>query len=274
MAQKSGLFDSTYVVEDVSGFPRGDKAVDASFFAKQNSTFYSNGIAKTSDDAFWVSADGASGLKVKINPGYCLISGYVAYNDEQAEISFDFSGEEQSWIIAQKLDFTNPVEAAITLVKIPVSGEPSFTITTGELWFAKVVIPGGTVNVTQQMITDYRTTSFCGWITTALIEPAPVPEFSSLRDEPRVALSETASYVFGTISTITIAADRPTDNRYYAYDISFDSGATATTLSVPSSWEFVGQDSVDGVFVPAPNSHYEMVGAWHNGILRWVVLAW
>lgn len=274
MPQKSGLFDSTYVVEDVQGFPRGDKAVDASFFAKQNSTFYTNGIAKTDDNAFLVTADGASGLQVKVNPGYCLISGYVAYNDDQETITFDFSESDQSWIIAQKLDFTDPVEAAITLKKIPVSDEPSYTVTTGELWLAKVTIPGQTVNIEQNMITDYRTTSFCGWIKTNLVEQAPVPEYSSLSSTMTLTLSETAAYRYGVVTSITLDATRQYKDRYYAYDVFFSTGENAPTFSVPEEWKFIGQDSVDGVFVPVINSNYEMVGAWNDDILQWVVLAW
>ena len=46
-----GMFDSTTVVDTVNGFPRGDKAVDASFFAKMISSFYSDGVLSGGDYA-------------------------------------------------------------------------------------------------------------------------------------------------------------------------------------------------------------------------------
>ena len=39
-----GMFDSTSVVETVDGFPRGDKAVDAAFFARMMRCFYRDGV--------------------------------------------------------------------------------------------------------------------------------------------------------------------------------------------------------------------------------------
>jgi len=40
-----GMFDSTRIIETVEGFPRGDKAVNAEFFAKMISCFYKDGMA-------------------------------------------------------------------------------------------------------------------------------------------------------------------------------------------------------------------------------------
>ena len=44
MAMRSGLFDSTETVEMVGGFPRGDKAETADFFAAYFASFVGNGI--------------------------------------------------------------------------------------------------------------------------------------------------------------------------------------------------------------------------------------
>ena len=41
-----GMFDSTSVVETVDGFPRGDKAVDAAFFARMLRCFYRDGVLR------------------------------------------------------------------------------------------------------------------------------------------------------------------------------------------------------------------------------------
>ena len=78
----------------------------------------------------------------------------------------------------------------------------------------------------------------------------------------------------GELASLTLTGTAPEDGFYYGYDLYFTSGAAPTTLTVPETWRFVGQDSVDGVFVPAPDSRYEMIGAWEGDVLRWVVLVW
>ena len=44
-----GMFDSTKIVETADGFPRGDKAVDAAFFARMMQCFYSDGVVRPGD---------------------------------------------------------------------------------------------------------------------------------------------------------------------------------------------------------------------------------
>ena len=58
MAQKSGPFDSTTVVEEIDGFPRGDRAITAEELAAVNAAMISNGVAKKVGDGFRVTADG------------------------------------------------------------------------------------------------------------------------------------------------------------------------------------------------------------------------
>ena len=64
-----GMFDSTSVVETVDGFPRGDKAVDAAFFARMLRCFYRGGLAV-------VPAGG--GIAVQVRPGVAWIGGRMA----------------------------------------------------------------------------------------------------------------------------------------------------------------------------------------------------
>ena len=85
-----GMFDSTTVVDTVNGFPRGDKAVDASFFAKMISSFYSDGILNGGEYAgngFGITLSG--GLTVTVAPGIAWIRGYMAWM--QAAQSFTLS---------------------------------------------------------------------------------------------------------------------------------------------------------------------------------------
>ena len=163
--QISGFFDSTRVIETVEGFPRGDKAVDAGFVADFVSTFFSDGVARDYGDAFRVTADGASGGVVSVGSGRCLIRGRFAYDGSPETLDVGFSESDRTVIIAQRLDVTTAVNAAITKTVITaVTDVPVSTNTVQDIWLARVVIPGGTVNITQAMITDLRGTEFCPWV--------------------------------------------------------------------------------------------------------------
>lgn len=163
--QISGFFDSTKVIETVEGFPRGDKAVDAGFVADFVSTFFSDGVARDYGDAFRVTADGASGGVVSVGSGRCLIRGRFAYDGSPETLDIGFSESDRTVIIAQRLDVTTAVNAAITKTVITaVTDVPVSTNTVQDIWLARVVIPGGTVNITQSMITDLRGTEFCPWV--------------------------------------------------------------------------------------------------------------
>lgn len=163
--QISGFFDSTRVVETVEGFPRGDKAVDAGFVADFVSTFFSDGVARDYGDAFRVTADGASGGVVTVGSGRCLIRGRFAYDGIPEELELGFSETDRTVIIAQRLDVTVAANAAITKTVITALTDlPVSTNTVQDIWLARVVIPGGTVNITQSMITDLRGTSVCPWV--------------------------------------------------------------------------------------------------------------
>lgn len=163
--QISGFFDSTMVVDTVEGFPRGDKAVDAGFVADFVSTFFSDGVARDYGDAFRVTANGASGGVVSVGSGRCLIRGRFAYAGSPEVLDIGFSESDRTVIIAQRLDVTVAANAAITKTVITaVTDVPVSTNTVQDIWLARVVIPGGTVNITQAMITDLRGTEVCPWV--------------------------------------------------------------------------------------------------------------
>lgn len=204
MAQNSGFFDSTRVVEDVSGFPRGDKAQNAAFLARINDTFYSNGVAKTDESDFQVVADGVSGGKITVQPGFCMIDGYVAYDDDSEPLYVEFSTETQNLVVVQRLDLTTAVGAAITKMVVPATVNPIHTATVHDIWLAKLSIPGGAVHIDQSMITDMRGDStVCGWIYAPL---ATVPE-EAFPDFVKLGATQIARNVEGTGSAYTATVD-------------------------------------------------------------------
>ena len=277
MAQRSGFFDSTYVIDDVNGFPRGDKAQDAAFFAKLHSMFFSNGIIKDDGDALRVTATGADGGKVTVGTGSCIINGYIAYDEAAEDFEVPFSEEAQAFVIVQRLDLTTPEGASITKQLVEHTADPVRTDTVHDIWLAVIQVPAGTVNIDQSMITDVRASqNVCGWSASpsAAVQAEAVPDNVVTGADVSLHLTRTAAYTLQRPATLAITAEQPEAGIYVSYSIAFASGESPTVLTVPEGWIFSGQDCVDGVFAPASGSNYEMVGAWHDGILRWVVLAW
>ena len=164
MAQKSGPFDSTTVVEEIDGFPRGDRAITAEELAAVNAAMISDGVAKKVGDGFRVTADGASGTTLTVGSGFCMIRGRYAIDDSASVLDVEFSENDRTIIIAQRLDVTVAETAGISKIALTSPGQsPTETATVKELWLARVVIPGGTVNITQSMITDLRGSEVCPW---------------------------------------------------------------------------------------------------------------
>lgn len=164
MAQKSGPFDSTTVVEEIDGFPRGDRAITAEELAAVNAAMISDGVAKKVGDGFRVTADGASGTTLTVGSGFCMIQGRYAIDDSASVLDVEFSENDRTIIIAQRLDVTVAETAGISKIALTSPGQsPTETATVKELWLARVVIPGGTVNITQSMITDFRGSDVCPW---------------------------------------------------------------------------------------------------------------
>ena len=77
MAQRSGLFDSTEIVQSVNGYPQGNRAETADFFAQYFANFISNGVFANPSTNFKVMAQ--SGLTVVVRPGSCFINGYILF---------------------------------------------------------------------------------------------------------------------------------------------------------------------------------------------------
>lgn len=152
-----GMFDSTSVVETVDGFPRGDKAVDAAFFARMMRCFYRDGVLRPTEGAFAV-VPASGGITVQVRPGIAWIGGRMAYLDEAASFALT-AGHLYTVTLRMDLDlrrFTIEVEEDTGVA-------PLRTETITELLLARVNIPMNATAVTTAMITDKRTDkTVCG----------------------------------------------------------------------------------------------------------------
>lgn len=150
-----GMFDSTSVVETVDGFPRGDKAVDAAFFAKMMQCFYSDGVICPSEGYLQVVP--GEGLVLKVNPGCGWIGGHMAWVEEAVTAAVEAG---HSYQVILRLYRT---EGRFVLL----FGEDLTGITRSEsvwdLLLASVSIPAGASAVTESMIEDMRfSQAVCG----------------------------------------------------------------------------------------------------------------
>lgn len=154
---EGGMFDSTSVVETVDGFPRGDKAVDAAFFARMMRCFYRDGILRPDTGAFAV-IPGTDGVSIQVKAGTAWIGGRMAYLDA-AETFALTAGKTYAVTLRSDLDLR-----VFSIVAEEDSGTaPLRTQTVTELLLAKVCVPAGETAVTAAMITDKRTDeTVCG----------------------------------------------------------------------------------------------------------------
>ena len=167
-----GMFDSTAVVDTVNGFPRGDKAVDSSFFAKMISSFYSDGVLSGGDYAqsgFRITPSG--GLSVTAAAGIAWIRGYMAWM--QTEQSFMLSAGH-SYTVVLRL---NTASGEFNLVAAEdASGLPTDTELIRDLVLAEITVPSGCTALTEEMILDTRGDSGkCGFVTCTVDALQSVP---------------------------------------------------------------------------------------------------
>ena len=167
-----GMFDSTTVVDTVNGFPRGDKAVDASFFAKMISSFYSDGILNGGEYAgngFGITLSGD--LTVTVAPGIAWIRGYMAWM--QAAQSFTLSAGHVYTIVLR----LNAASGEFTLIAAEDAASlPTETEMVRDLVLAEIRIPAQTAVLTNNMLFDTRSDpAKCGFVTCSIDALQTVP---------------------------------------------------------------------------------------------------
>lgn len=161
MAQRSGLFDSTEIVETIDGYPRGNRAETADFFAKYFSNFISNGIFAKPSTNFMVLSK--SGMTVTVKAGSCFINGYMAWDSEDEDHTFAKDTTAHNYYLVQRMYLPDGTITKTWLTDPDMSSVPIRTATTYDLVLAKINVPGNTSEVTDSMITDYRfDTDMCG----------------------------------------------------------------------------------------------------------------
>ena len=154
-----GPFDSTEVVEEIGGFPRGDKAVDAAFFAKMISCFWADGVLGPSSFAVVPG----TGLTVTVSPGVAWIRGYMAWQKTPLSLTL---AAGKTWSVRLRL---NEAVGEFSLVAADDGSAPLDTAQAKDLVLAEITAAQGASSIDAAAINDTRADrNKCGIVTSTV----------------------------------------------------------------------------------------------------------
>lgn len=163
MSIQCGLFDSTEITETEQGYPRGNKAQTAAFFARYFASFIRSGVYRNPSTSFQVLT--SSGMSVEVRPGSAFIQGYFCYDDEIAVHTFPTESVVHVYYAVLRLD-TDLGTISLEWITDPASG--TVPVRSGNLYdlvLAKITVPSGTRTLSASMIVDCRPdTDVCGFV--------------------------------------------------------------------------------------------------------------
>ena len=158
-----GIFNSTKVVETVNGFPKGDKAVDAAFFAKMLSCIVSDGIVRGEGEEFKVYPGGD--LSIAVTTGAAWGNGYMGVSEEDVYFELD-QGHE--YTVFLRFNSTHG-KAELMVYEDDHGVIPMRNGSLCDLVLARVTVCENDVEVTDTMIEDVRDeVGLCGFITSKI----------------------------------------------------------------------------------------------------------
>lgn len=160
MAVTSGYFNSV----------NGDRLYNAEQMTLYFDGLISNGVYESIGDKFQVTA--GEGMSVNVGTGRAMIKSRWVKNDSALSLSIDEASTQYNRMDAVVLKYDATARSISVVVKkgTETSGMPNApdivrTNDVYELWLATVRVMKNTAAITQAMITDFRTSSLCGYVT-------------------------------------------------------------------------------------------------------------
>lgn len=171
MALRYGFFDSEIVGYDEEGMPQFDRAESSDFLAMFLSCLVRSGVLAIPGDSFQVLAGG--GMEVRVRPGFGMVEGRLAYDDEEASIVLEAADAHNRRIDRVILRANYPDRKCEILIRTGTPAtdpQPPELVRDGadyfEMCLAEVAVRANQAAVTQADITDTRAdTDVCGWVT-------------------------------------------------------------------------------------------------------------
>lgn len=173
MAFRYGYFDSEIIGVDDEGMPIFDRAETSDLFALLFASLISDGVLARPSTCFQVLGTG-EGLSVEVQPGFGMVKGHFAYNDEKMTLSVDSAPQKYSRIdrVVMRCNYLErTVEIVMKTGTEAANPVPPELIRPAagdyfELCLANIRLIAGQKVITQSSITDTRPdSSVCGYIT-------------------------------------------------------------------------------------------------------------
>ncbi len=173
MALRYGYFDSDIIGVDDEGMPIFDRAETSDLFALLFAKLVSDGVLAQPADCFRVVGTG-SGMKVEIQPGFGMVKGHFAYNDEKMPLDIQPAPKKYGRIDRVVLR-CNYLERMVEII-VKTGTEAAKPVPPAlirpsagdyyELCLAEIRLSARQEKITQSSITDRRPdSSVCGYIT-------------------------------------------------------------------------------------------------------------
>ncbi len=186
MAFRYGYFDSDIIGIDDEGMPIFDRAELSDLFALLFTSLVSDGVLARPATCFQVRSAG-NGLQVEVLPGFGMVKGHFAYDEEAEILSLGTAPQKYSRIDRVVLR-CNYIQRMMEII-VKTGAEASKPVPPGlirpaagdyyELCLANIRLSAGQKVVTQSSITDTRHDStVCGYIT-QLIDHLDTSVFSA-----------------------------------------------------------------------------------------------
>lgn len=182
MSLQCGLFDSTEITETEQGYPRGNKAQNAAFFARYFASFVGSGVYRNPSTSFQVLT--TSGMTVEVRPGSAFLCGYFCFDDETETHTFqtDVSGHEYDAVLRLNADL-----GTITLEWITDPASGTIPVRSGgiyDLLLARISVPTGATSLSASMITDCRADpAVCGFVSSLVDGIGSVVDFAQTAEQ-------------------------------------------------------------------------------------------
>lgn len=178
MALQYGYFDSEISGYDEEGMPLFDRAKTSDFLALFLSQLISDGVFAVPANSFQVVAD--TGMQVKVKPGYGMVKGRLAYDENEAVLTIQPAPTESAWKRIDRVVLRNNYPERICEI-IVKTGTPAAQPVAPEilqpaagdyyeLSLATIYINSNQTVISQANITDTRLDSAQCGIVTQLID--------------------------------------------------------------------------------------------------------
>jgi hypothetical protein len=173
MALRYGFFDSEITGYNDEGMPEFDRAESSDFLADFISSIVRSGVLAVPGDGFQVMA--GEGMTVQIRPGFGVIAGRFARDDETSTVVISAADSQNMRIDRVILRANYPERLCEIIVRAgaPAANPQPPELQSGgdydELCLAEVSVRVGQTSISQSDIVDTRAdTSICGWVTQAI----------------------------------------------------------------------------------------------------------